>query len=250
GWLGEAAVPWSFTRTQAITIEKLNKFNRVWTFFNRSLTWYRVGQATYRIVFVDEEHRTLHGVYRLVLDDEQRLVERLDAKAMIYQPATKSWALVRASKWRLRPRVVHSKPTRLVLPESFDDFSRSIGDPQAMTSRRIWKQIRRLEGRGRELPYHRFAVHARASLPAASFFFALLALFLVGRSAWPTSPAGLLGGGLLLISVFWLLFSFGQLFSLVGTLPIWIGAWLPNIAALIVLALFSGLRNQLLHTSR
>ena len=73
---------------------------------------------------------------------------------------------------------------------------------------------------------------------------------LVGRSGWPTSPAGLLGGGLLLISVFWLLYSFGQLFALVGTLPIWLGAWLPSILGLAVLSLFLFARNRLLRETR
>lgn len=249
-WLGEAAVPWSFVRTQAITIEKLNKFTRVWTFFNRNLAWHRVGDAIYRIGFVDEHRLALHGVFRLVLDDQQRLVERLEARSMIYDPAQRDWRLTRASRWRLRPTVVHSAPKRLSLRETFDDFSRSIGDPQAMTSSRIWKQIQRLEGRGRALPYHRFAVHSRASLPVAAFIFAFIGLFLVGRSGWPTSPAGLLGGGLLLISVFWLLYSFGQLFALVGTLPIWLGAWLPSILGLAVLSLFLFARNRLLRETR
>jgi lipopolysaccharide export system permease protein len=172
--------------------------------------------------------------FRIEHFKNQKLVSYTKADRAEYIPETKKWRLwdysthnFDALKEKLDMHISESKDTTLSLfPEDFVDYSSQQSmmiTPRLM--RYIRQQIKRGAGNTRK---YEFELYRRTADPVTIFILTFIGMAIASRKVRGGFGFHLaLGIGIGAIFVF--LSKFTNVFALGQTIPVWLGAWLPNI---------------------
>ncbi len=202
------------------------------------------GKATNIHLFVAPGTKVFIGFYRK--DDstardfriehykDQELISYTKADRAEFIPETRKWRLWDYSthnfsglKEKLEMHMSESKDTTLSLfPEDFVDFS---SQQSMMVTPRLMRYINQQNARGASnTRKYEFELYRRTADPATIFILTFIGMAIASRKVRGGFGFHLaLGIGVGAIFVF--LSKFTNVFALGQTIPVWLGAWLPNI---------------------
>ena len=200
----------------------------------RSRIWLRSGDTRfYRVELLSPTTGELYGVTVLEIDDQFRLVNRLDARRARWTPA--GWEVSDGAFREVMPggqvNTVPFKHAAIELEESFGDFTQTQKQVSAMSYLELRDYVNRLQGAGFQVHRYLVDLYSKLSSPLKNLIMVLVAIPFALQS-----PRGgrLFGVGLAiaLMAAYTVVHYVALAFSRADLLPPLLAAWTANIVFL------------------
>jgi lipopolysaccharide export system permease protein len=199
--------------------------------------WLRGEDAVLSAQVVDSSGKTLLGFEYFELDEDFRLVRKIDARTAAYDNGV--WQLrngtERSAEEDLVPRPFLVKT--ISFPGTVQGFLEGETPPEEMTYARLDRYIRASRARGYDVSRHEVDLHAKLSYPLLNVILGLLAVPLALRSPRTGGIWRSIGAGLFLGFICWTILSISLSLGRKGLLPPPAAAWLPGALFLIAAVL-------------
>ncbi len=208
--------------------------------------WYRASDTRFfRMALLDPVEKSIEGLQVLDLDQNFRLVTRLDAQKARWTPD--GWQLTSGTVRRIdRSNIVatESFDSRLVvMPEHIDDFIQVSRPPDAMSFTELRAYVGKLEESGHKVAKYVVQLYAKLSFPWVHLIMALVAIPFALVSPRSGGRAVGIGVAIVIAVAYWMVHSMALAFGQAELLPPVLAAWTANI-------LFAGLGAALFLNAR
>lgn len=179
-FLGETLVPWATERGEEIYHIDIKKKDQKGD-FSRENFWYRKGKCFYSVGYYDSRSQTLKGLRMLELDDDFKVILRLDAEQAVWHESPfVGWTLNNAVE--VRPTSngsfysTHFARLPLVISETPEDFYDLKRKPETMGYFALRDYVHKLSSEG--IPSVRYAVDlaSKISFPLVTVIVMLAAI--------------------------------------------------------------------------
>lgn len=199
--------------------------------FSLNRYWIRGEKGILSAQVVYPERQELFGFQYLELDEEFRLVRRIDARSATYRKEG-FWVLRQGTERDFSgdSGVAHFAEKEFVIPESFLPFLVGETPPEEMTYAQLSGYIRDSVARGYDVRRHEVDLHAKLSYPLLNMVISLVAIPFALRSPRSGGVWRSIGAGLFIGFVCWTLLSLSLSLGKKGLLPPFLAAWLPDLA--------------------
>jgi lipopolysaccharide export system permease protein len=200
------------------------------TLFSLNRYWIRGARGIVSAQVVNTEKRELSGFQYLEVDEDFRLVRRIDARSATYRE-NGVWVL-RGGTERKFSEMLKPVPfgeREYFFPESFLAFLEGETTPEEMTYGQLSGYIRDSVTRGYDVRRYEVDLHAKLSYPLLNIIVSLVAIPFALRSPRSGGVWRSIGAGLLIGFACWILLSGSLSLGKKGLLHPLLAAWLPNL---------------------
>jgi lipopolysaccharide export system permease protein len=201
--------------------------------FSMNRYWIRGARGILSAQVVHPGKRELSGFQYLEVDEDFRLVRRIDARSATYREDG-IWVL-RGGTERKFSETFEAIPfgeKEYSFPESLLAFLEGETAPEEMNYGQLSDYIRDSVTRGYDVRRYEVDLHAKLSYPLLNVIVSLVAIPFALRSPRSGGVWRSIGAGLLIGFVCWILLSASLSLGKKGLLPPLLAAWLPNLAIL------------------
>jgi LPS export ABC transporter permease LptF/LPS export ABC transporter permease LptG len=208
--------------------------------------WYRSSDTRFlRIGLLDPAAKSLDGLVLLDLDQEFRLLDRLDVSRAQWTP--EGWQMWGGIMRRLSPagRVTSTtfQHEVVAMPEHVDDFIRIHRLPETMSFLELRAYVAKLRSGGHQVGAYLVQLHSKLSFPLVHVIMALVAIPFALISPRTGGRAVGIGVALVIAVGYWMVHAVALAFGRADLLPPVLAAWVANIV-------FAGLGTVLLLKAR
>ena len=233
GFFQELALPVLNERGDEVDQVKI-RGNRPRHLQSRSRIWLRSGDTRfYRVELLSPVTSELYGVTVLEIDDQFRLVNRLDARKAHWTPA--GWDVSDGAYREItgsgQVSTVPFKHAAIEMDEAFSDFTQIQKPVDAMSFLELWDYVNRLQAAGFQVKKYLVDLYSKLSTPLKNLIMVLVAIPFALQS-----PRGgrLFGVGLAiaLMAAYTVVHYVALAFSRADLLPPLLAAWTANIVFL------------------
>jgi lipopolysaccharide export system permease protein len=198
--------------------------------FSLNRYWIRGARGILSAQVVNPEKRELSGFQYLELDEDFRLVRRIDARSATYREDG-IWVLRGGTERKFFETFVATTfgEREYPLPESLLAFLEGETAPEEMTYGQLSGYIRDSVTRGYDVRRYEVDLHAKLSYPLLNVIVSLVAIPFALRSPRSGGVWRSIGAGLLIGFACWILLSASLSLGKKGLLPPLMAAWLPNL---------------------
>lgn len=228
----ETVVPYCSRMFQYVNNVEIRKRGQLGIFREREI-WYRGASGFYSIDYVDRTSQTVHGllIYRFApVEDGFHLRSVVDIpKAQwlgdrwSFAPESTAQILDEAS-----PRSEPVNGEIDILPESIDDFLEVQREPEELSYRLLRDRIDALNGKGIDSSHYLVDLHLKMALPFANAILAFVAIPIAGRLRRHPSIAAIVGVGVGVGFLYWVILGLATSLGQTGALPPLFAAWSAN----------------------
>jgi lipopolysaccharide export system permease protein len=199
--------------------------------FSLNRYWIRGEKGILSAQVVDPGKQELFGFQYFEVDEEFRLVRRIDARSATYRKEG-VWVLRQGTErdFSGQPGVEHFAEKEFVIPESFLPFLEGETPPEEMTYARLSGYIRDSVARGYDVRRYEVDLYAKLSYPLLNIVISLVAIPFALRSPRSGGVWRSIGAGLFIGFVCWILLSISLSLGKKGVFPPFLAAWLPDLA--------------------
>ncbi len=212
--------------------------------FREREIWYHGSSGFYSIDYVDRASQTVHGllIYRFA-----SVEDGFHLRSVIDIPKAQ-W---RNDRWKLAPESIEhildeetprNQPVAKdgsILPESIDDFLEVQREPEELSYGLLRDRIDALNGKGIDASHYLVDLHLKLALPFANAVLAFVAIPIAGRLRRHPSIAAIVGVGVAVGFLYWVVLGLSTSLGQTGTLPPLFAAWAANaIYAMLGVALY------------
>jgi lipopolysaccharide export system permease protein len=191
--------------------------------------WYHGHNVIYQIRVHDRKLQTLEKVSLFFLDDQFRLMERLDAKRLKWEG--NGWIAEEGLLLRFSGQEIHQEwfdKHPLSLRETLDDFSSLVTLPEELDWLDLYHYTQKIRNEGfNAIPYE-VELNVRAATPVTTLILTLLGITLALRQGLHGGIAVGVGLALIVASVYMALTHVGSSLAIAGILPPVVGVWSGN----------------------
>ncbi|MGB3400177.1 MAG: LPS export ABC transporter permease LptG [Candidatus Deferrimicrobiaceae bacterium] len=198
--------------------------------FSLNRYWIRGEKGILSAQVVDPGKQELFGFQYLEVDEEFRLVRRIDARSATYRKEG-VWVLRQGTERDFSGHlgIAHFAEKEFVIPESFLPFLEGETPPEEMTYAQLSGYIRDSVARGYDVRRYEVDLHAKLSYPLLNIVISLVAIPFALRSPRSGGVWRSIGAGLFIGFVCWTLLSISLSLGKKGVLPPFLAAWLPDL---------------------
>jgi lipopolysaccharide export LptBFGC system permease protein LptF len=198
--------------------------------FREREIWYRGASGFYSIDYVDRTSQTVHGllIYRFApVDDGFGLRSVVDIPRAQWRG--NHWSFAAESTAQIldeeAPRSEAVASDAAVLPESIDDFLEGQREPEELSYGLLRDRIDALNGKGIDASHYLVDLHLKLALPFANAILAFVAIPIAGRLRRHPSIAAIVGVGVAVGFLYWVILGLATSLGQTGTLPPLFAAW-------------------------
>lgn len=198
--------------------------------FSLNRYWIRGANGILSAQVVHPDKQELFGFQYLEVDENFRLVRRIDARSATFLKDGK-WVLRRGTERRFSgsPEVARFAEREFFFPETLLAFLEGETPPEEMTYAQLSDYIRDSVGRGYDVRRYEVDLHAKLSYPLLNVVIGLVAIPFALRSPRSGGVWRSIGMGLFIGFVCWTLLSTSLSLGKKGVLPPFLAAWLPDL---------------------
>lgn len=199
--------------------------------FSLNRYWIRGENGILSAQVINPEKQELSGFQYLEVDEEFRLVRRIDARSATFLSDGK-WVLRQGTERRF-PGNIEGAPfteREFFFPETLLAFLEGESPPEEMTYARLSDYIRDSIARGYDVRRYEVDLHAKLSYPLLNLIVSLVAIPFALRSPRSGGVWRSIGAGLFIGFVCWILLSTSLSLGKKGLLPPLLAAWFPGLA--------------------
>lgn len=228
--VSETVAPWANREAREIVRFQVHP-GRVDAQFSLNRYWIRGANGILSAQVVHPAQQELLGFLYLEVDEEFRLVRRIDARSATFLAGGK-WVLRRGTERRFSEgfHVARFAEREFFFPETLLAFLEGETPPEEMTYKQLSGYIRDSVARGYDVHSHEVDLHAKLSYPLLNVVISLVAIPFALRSPRSGGVWRSIGAGLLIGFVCWILLSTSLSLGKKGILPPFLAAWLPDMA--------------------
>jgi len=226
----ETLAPWTNRKAREIAQFAL-KPGRVEAQFLLNRYWIRGENGILSAQVINPGKQTLFGFQYLEVDEDFRLVRRVDARSATFLSDGK-WMLRQGTERRFSGNIEAASFTEkeFFLPETLLAFLEGEAPPGEMTYAHLSDYIRDSVARGYDVRHYEVDLHAKLSYPLLNLIVSLVAIPFALRSPRSGGVWRSIGAGLFIGFVCWILLSTSLSLGKKGLLPPLLAAWLPGLA--------------------
>lgn len=192
--------------------------------------WYHGQDVVYQIRLYDKRSQTLEKVSLFYLDDQFRLVERLDARRFRWENS--KWIAENGLTLKFNETGTEQQwfdEKTLELRETPADFSGLETIPEELAWADLYHYAQKIRQEGyNALPYE-VDLHLRIAFPLTTLILAVLGIIIALRQGMHGGIALGVGIALLLASLFFAVQQLGCALATAGILPPLVGVWAGNV---------------------
>jgi len=235
----ETVVPYSSRQFQYVNNVEIRR-RQLRGILSERQVWFHGENGFYNIDHVDKASGTIYGlaIYELTDDFELRSVVEIPRA----QWADGQWQFSGAVRRQIensRFSVTPLGPDEFRIPETFDDFLEVQREPEELSFLVLREWIAQLTRKGIDASEYLVDLHSKLALPFASAVLALVGIPISARARRNPSIAAILGTGLAVGFLYWVILGLAQSLGRSGVLPALVAAWAANgFFVLLGLALF------------
>jgi lipopolysaccharide export system permease protein len=225
----ETVVPRANRKAKEITRLRVRP-DKVDARFSLNRYWIRGARGILSAQVIHHEKRELSGFQYLEVDEDFRLVRRIDARSATFRED---------GKWVLRDGMERGFPERFEatlfeereysFPEGILEFLEGETAPEEMTYGQLSGYIHDSVTRGYDVRHYEVDLHAKLSYPLLNVIVSLVAIPFALRSPRSGGVWRSIGAGLLIGFACWVLLSASLSLGKKGLIPPLLAAWLPNL---------------------
>jgi lipopolysaccharide export system permease protein len=199
--------------------------------FSLNRYWIRGENGILSAQVINPGKQKLFGFQYLEVDEDFRLVRRIDARSATFLKDGK-WVLRRGTERRFSGNieVAHFTKREFFFPETLLAFLEGEAPPEEMTYARLSDYIRDSIARGYDVRRYEVDLHAKLSYPLLNLIVSLVAIPFALRSPRSGGVWRSIGAGLFIGFVCWILLSTSLSLGKKGVLPPLLAAWFPGLA--------------------
>lgn len=197
--------------------------------FKKNNIWYFGKGVIYKIQHINVKKELLHNITIFTLDENYRLVTRIDAKKASWEGD--HWQLSDGTRRQFLPdlKISYFDHYNFIGEETLDTFKVSEPEPEEMTFGELNQHIEKLKRMG--LDYQRYVVDlaAKVAFPLVNLIFPLIGIpfgLKTGRSSGIASGVGI---SIIIGFLYWVTMAFNISLGHVGVLPPFLAAFGSNI---------------------
>ena len=201
----------------------------------RAQIWFRSSETRFfRMELLDPADQSMDGLLVLEVDQNFRLVSRLDARRARWTP--QGWELSDGVyREVVGPRVLESLPFRLTMlqmPEHIDEFTQIQRRPDTMSFFELWGYVRNLQEGGHQVRKYLVELYSKLSLPVVHLVMALVAIPFALLSPRSGGRAVGIGLAIAIAAGYWIVNAMALAFAKADLLPPVLAAWTANVVFL------------------
>lgn len=201
----------------------------------RAQIWFRSSETRFfRMELLDPADSSMDGLLVLEVDQNFRLVSRLDARRARWTP--QGWEMSDGVyREVIGPRLIESLPFRLTMvqmPEHIDEFTQIQKRPETMSFFELWGYVRNLQEGGHEVRKYLVQLYSKLSFPLVHLVMALVAIPFALLSPRSGGRAVGIGMAVMIAGGYWIVNAMAIAFAKADLLPPTLAAWTANIVFL------------------
>ena len=227
---GETVVPASAHRWSEIWNQEVKGRQASAGVFAGRDVWFHGRAGFYNIDRVAPRRHTLYGltIYQTRRDDFRptRVIE-----VGVATWDGQAWQFQQAHTLELNGDDIHDQrgvPAGFTLPETLDDFSVIVLEPEESSYAMLKRQIHALRSKGVDASESLVDLHLKIATPAAAVIMVLLAIPLATRGTRATSLPAAVGLGFAIGMSYFFVVGFARALGQAGSLPPLVAAWTAN----------------------
>ncbi len=216
-------------RAQMIWQQEVQRKKPALTWMQENV-WYHGRNVIYQIRLHDRKQRTLEKVSLFFLDDQFRLVGRIDARRLRWE--TDGWLAENGLLLRFSGAETQQEwftERKLDLEETPEDFSSLATLPEELGWLDLYEYTRRIVREGYNAIPYQVELHLRMASSFTTIILALVGIFIALRQGLHGGIAVSTGIGLLIAFFYLAMLHLGCSLATANLLPPFIGVWSANI---------------------
>jgi lipopolysaccharide export system permease protein len=243
-FLSDSLVPLSSRKANQIWMEEVRGKKATLTVAEQNI-WIDGNSRIAHIGFFDPVQNVIKDVTVYVLNQNFRLIRRLDAKEGIYNPqdlqlennrgldSSKKWTLTDIIDQRLEPNGEYYSVTQMAsivinLDFSVDDLKGVAVKSEELNFTTLREYIQKVESEGYDATVYRVDLYAKLALPFVCIIMSLLGIGIALRSNISDGVVLGVAYGIGASFLYWIVMSFCISLGYGGMLPPFLAAWIAN----------------------
>lgn len=229
-FISEGIVPITMAKANDIYLKEVKKVSAMATRENN--IWIKGKRSFTHITHYNRIEHAVFGVTLHQFDDRFRLIRRVDSPKGVFEDG--KWVLIDIMEQRIDPventLVVrfHARKAEPVdlLPE---DLNRVAKKSEEMSFNELRDYIDAIESEGYNAGNYRVDLHAKTALPFVCLIMCMVGSGIAVRASFKDGLSVIIAGGIVIVFLYWVVFSFCISLGYGNVLPPVIAAWLANL---------------------